>query len=150
MYIRKKIECYSPVYYLTSFLRFSNYELEDIDTLYREMYEKGSSFSVLKQIDTFYITQPIITGDTILIERATEIGIAEIYDYKIVLPNISKSHNITDIKVGDDFVVDITKGNCSVGHTATRIKPVISLNVDGNVVTPYYESINHYIVFVSK
>lgn len=142
--------CKSNVMYLPSYLGFVNYDLSDIDTLYRAMYEPGSNFGILKQLDTFYVTQPIIKGDTILIERTSEIYILNHAEYKIVLPNINKSHNISDIQLGDSIIVSITKGPCTRGHAQPVIRSATSYNIDGNIVMPFKESVNHYIVFVSK
>lgn len=142
--------CKTNVYHLPAYLGFVNYNLVDIDTVVREMYEKGSNFSILLQTDTLVVSQPISKSDTITIERSTEIAISNENDYKIIIPAVNKTHIIKDVVLGDTVVTNTTKGECSRGHAETIIRPALSYNLDGNVVTPYKESVNHFIVFCKK
>src|SRR5690606_35006700 len=97
----------------------------EIESMTVKRYEPNSSFSTLLHIDSF--TAERILLDKYYLRSDITIASANIYDYKIELPRVSRTYVLTDVVFADD----VKKEFMIPGQVSTACSDGGSYKLDG-------------------
>lgn len=132
---KKKEHCSQAVYRIPGYGAFIGFNADDVDTVLIEKYHPGTGFTRLADLDTVYITQPVFNGDTLLRDRLRGILFTVSYggDYRIVLPGINRSFEVTDVTYG----APVVEWEEEVCHGRTFVEAPYKVTIDGQVTNTH-------------
>lgn len=152
---KKTYTCSRSIYYdrqcSVAFSGFSEQELEKV-VLYR--YEANTNFNELIGIDTFYVVNPYITGDTVYAANHTVNGfigfwnISKGVDYQIHIVNPNKTYSITGIATGPSSVSWEQDTRCGMGASQASIQTVNNIHINNRLVYPFNPPDDDYNFFI--
>lgn len=111
----KEKDCTAVKYKVPCAVAFKGFAADDLDTLYLNLYVKGSGFGQFIKKDTVMLPGVDIINDTAFAStsRAAIISLSPSVDYEVEIPTLSRSFRVSDITYSNDTVVRWTAKDCN-------------------------------------
>lgn len=148
---RKNAICHYSIFYLRgTYVAFSGFSAQDLDTIIIRRYQPGSQFQQLVDTVTSFADTNFRKNDIAYCDFNNLNFFISEYDYEYFVKSTNSLFRISDIETGEKSGTREGSPDCSPGSGSAQILPYTSVMVNGKKTTPFNDGQMMYYVLLAR
>ncbi|MEO6831001.1 MAG: hypothetical protein ABI378_02100 [Chitinophagaceae bacterium] len=148
----KEVQCHYSIFYdRGTFVAFTGFSQQELDTIIVRRYDTGSNFQNLHDTAITFADSNYRAHDTAYCDFANkDFFIYQQYDYEYFVKSTNSLFRINDIETGPTEGIRVGTGACSPGSGSAEVEPYTSIMINGVKQRPFGNAIRTYYVLLVK